>query len=213
MIDLVSTRFLNADNQLQLDTPTPDCNPDVMRIAGLDEPRLTGMLRLIRLQRRVGWPFAVLDRVLVGLRAGDLDTPVLEKLTIVQQLAARLDRPVPELLVLWSPIDTWGKDNEFDRLFATRAVTWRTQDERTFQLRSDRTELAETGPSLDPVTSALLAAFRITSEELALIRAPSLEARRRTAPRSRRPVGNLPRSSSSHARCSSGSQRSTSCCG
>ena len=171
LIDLVSTRFLNADNQLQLDTPTPDCNPDVMRIAGLDEPRLTGMLRLIRLQRRVGWPFAVLDRVLVGLRAGDLDTPVLEKLTIVQQLAARLDRPVPELLVLWSPIDTWGKDNEFDRLFATRAVTWRTQDERTFQLRSDRTELAETGPSLDPITSALLAAFRITSEDLAIIRA------------------------------------------
>ena len=171
LIDLVSTRFLNADNQLQLETPTPDCNPDMIRIAGLDEPRLSRMLRLIRLQRRVGWPFAVLDRALVGLRPVDLDTPVLEKLTIVQQLAARLDRPVAGAARAVGPIDTWGKDNEFDRLFATRAVAWRTQDERTFQLRSDRTELAETGPSLDPVASALLAAFRITSEELAIIRA------------------------------------------
>jgi hypothetical protein len=181
LIDLVSTRFLNGDDHLRLETPTPDCNPDLIRIAGLDEPRLTGMLRLIRLQRRLGWPLTVLDRVLLGLQAGDLDTPVLDKLTIAHQLATRLDRPVSELLVLWSPIATWGKDNEFDRLFATRAVAWRTQDERTFQLRPDRTELAETGPSLDPVSSALLAAFRITSEELAIIRA--LNTRRGAEPR------------------------------
>ena len=181
LIDLVSTRFLNGDNQLQLETPTLDCNPDVIRLAGLDEPRLTGIVRLIRLQRRLGWPFAILDRVLIGLQAADLDTPLLEKLTIAQQLATSLDRPLSELLVLWSPIDTWGKDNEFDRLFTTRAVMWRTQDERTFQLRPDRTELAETGPSLDPAVSPLLAAFRITSEELALIRA--LHTRRGAEPR------------------------------
>ena len=171
LIDLVSMRFLNGDNHIHLETPTPDCDPEKIRIAGLDEPRLTGMLRLIRLQRRVGWPFAVLDRVLIALRAPDLDPSSLEKLTIVQQLATKLDRPVSELLVLWGPIETWGKDNEFDRLFVTRAVAWRTQDERTFQLRPDRTELAQTGPSLDPVASALLAAFRITSDELTLIRA------------------------------------------
>jgi hypothetical protein len=74
-----------------------------------------------------------------------------------------------------------GKDTQFDRLLTTRAVTWRTQDEKTFQLRPDRSELAETGDSLDGVASAILAAFRITSEELARIRA--MLARRGVVPR------------------------------
>src|SRR4030095_2496845 len=73
LIDLVSTRFLNADNQLQLETPSPDCDPEIIRIAGLDEPRLARMLRMIRLQRRLGWPFVMLDRALVAFGAKDLD--------------------------------------------------------------------------------------------------------------------------------------------
>jgi hypothetical protein len=170
LIDLVSTRFLNASNQLQLETPTPDCNPEVVRVAGLDAAHLSRLVRLIRLQRRLGWPVALLDRALVALGATDLDAPVLEKLAAARDLAALLDRPLAELLVLWAPLDAWGKDNPFDRIFATRAVAWRTQDERTFQLKPERTELLETGDSLDPVASALLAGFRITSEELALLR-------------------------------------------
>lgn len=181
LIDLVSTRFLNADNRLQLGTPTPDCNPDVIRIVGLDETRLSRMLRMIRLQRRLGWSFEDLDRALIAFGATELDPPVLEKLAVAGDLAKRLDRPLSELLVLWAPIDTWGKDNQFDKLFTTRAVAWRTEDERTFQLRPDRAELAETGESLDAVASALLAGFRITSEDLALIRA--LLTRRGAAPR------------------------------
>ena len=60
-------------------------------------------------------------------------------------------------------------------------MTWRTQDEKTFQLKPDRSELAETGDSLDGVASAILAAFRITSEEFARIRA--LLTQRGAAPR------------------------------
>jgi hypothetical protein len=76
LIDLLSTRFLNGDDQLQLETPTPDCNPDFVRIVGLDEPRLTGMLRLIRLQRRLGWPLGVLDGVLLGRDAHGTHDPL-----------------------------------------------------------------------------------------------------------------------------------------
>ena len=36
LIDLVSTRFVNADNQLQLQTPAPDCDPNTIRLVGLD---------------------------------------------------------------------------------------------------------------------------------------------------------------------------------
>ena len=181
LIDLVSTRFVNADNQLVLETPTIDCNPDTVRLVGLDEARLSRMVRLIRLQRRLGWSFPILDRALVAFAATDLDVDVLEKLATARDLANQLHRPVVELLVLWAPIDTWGKDNQFDRLLTTRAVTWRTQDEKTFQLKPDRSELAETGDSLDGVASAILAAFRITSEEFARIRA--LLTQRGAAPR------------------------------
>ena len=180
LIDLVSTRFLNADNHLQLETPTADCNPDIIRLTGLDETRLSRMVRLIRLQRRLGWAFGDLDRALTAFGATELDAVVLEKLAIARDLAKQLDRPLVELLILWAPIDAWGKDNYFDKLFTTRAVAWRTQDERTFQLRPDLTELSQTGATLDPIAGALLAAFRITSEDLALIRA--LHTRRGAPP-------------------------------
>ncbi|MEP6918856.1 MAG: hypothetical protein ABJC89_24665, partial [Acidobacteriota bacterium] len=180
LIDLVSTRFVNADNHLHLDTPSPDCNPDTIRLAGLDETRLSRMVRLIRLQRRLGWSLIDLDRALTAFGATDLDAAVLQKLATAKEVAARLDRPLAELLVLGAPVDAWGNDNQFDKLFTTRAVAWRTEDERTFRLRPDRLELAETGATLDGVGSALLAGFRITSEELALIRA--LQARRGAEP-------------------------------
>jgi hypothetical protein len=181
LLDLVSTRFINADNQLQLDTPSIDCNPDTVTVIGLDEARLSRMMRLIRLQRRLGWSFAILDRALVAFSATDLDADVLDKLAAARDLANQLNRPVTELLVLWAPIDTWGRDNQFDHLFTSRAVMWRTQDEKTFQLRPDRSELGDTADNLDAVASALLAGFRITSDELALVR--TLQTRRGTAPR------------------------------
>ncbi|MDP2319664.1 MAG: neuraminidase-like domain-containing protein, partial [Acidobacteriota bacterium] len=178
LVDVVSTRFLNGDDRLHLESPAPDCNPDTIRLTGLDADRLSRLVRLVRLQQRLGWTFPVLDRALVAVGATDLDAGVLAKLAAIKDVAARLDRPVEELLVLWASIEAWGANSHFDRLFTTRAVAWRTEDTQTFQLRPDRLELATVGPSLEPIASALLAAFRITSDELSLIRA--LYARRGT---------------------------------
>src|SRR5262249_45021039 len=84
LIDLVSTRFVNADNRLQLETPFADCNPDTTHLVGLDEARLSRMLRLVRLQRRLGWSFTGLDAALIAFGATDLDATVLEKLAAAQ---------------------------------------------------------------------------------------------------------------------------------
>src|SRR5262249_52240970 len=97
-----------------------------------------------------------------------------------QELAKTLERPLTELLVLWAPVDAWGKDNQYDRLFTTRAVMWRAQDERTFQLRPGPPEPSGTGATPRTVASALLAGFRVSREDLALIRA--LQARRGQEP-------------------------------
>lgn len=181
LVELAATRFVNPDGGLALESPAPDCDAEKIVLAGLDAARVARMIRLVRLQRRLGWSFADLDRALQAFGAADLDLGVVEKLADARELARRLDRPIAELLVLWAPLDTWGPDSQFERLLASRAVAWRTEDLRTFQLREDRAELAVTGDRLDPVAPALLAAFRITSQELARIQA--LLARRGAPPK------------------------------
>ena len=183
LIDLVSTRFLNADNQLQLDTPYARLQP---RHDSHRRPR-----RGAAVADAAADPAAAAARLAVrrcsiarssAFGAGDLDAAGAREAR--DRAAARGQRstgPSPELLVLWARSTRGARTTSSIGCSPTRAVTWRTQDERTFQLRPDRTELAETGPSLDAVASALLAAFRITSEELALIRA--LLTRRGAEPR------------------------------
>ena len=175
LIDLVSIRFINPEDEIKLESPSPDCDPEKARISGLDEKRLSRMLRLLRLRKRVGFSLIDLDRTLFALGARDLDPPVLRKLADARDLSKKLDRPIVDLLGLWSSLDTFGKDNQFERLLRTRAVAWRTQDADAFKLQENRLELAHTADSLNALAPALLAAFRMTSEELSL--ASALHAR------------------------------------
>jgi hypothetical protein len=171
LAELARTRFVNPDGALVLQAATVDCAPEQLTLVGLDEARVARLWRMVRLRRRLGWSVADLDRALRALGAAELDAGVLQKLAQVKELARRLDLPVADLLVLWAPLDTWGDGAAFERLFSTRAVAWRTEDVRVFELRVDRSELAQTGESLDPVAPALLAAFRVTGAELAAARA------------------------------------------
>ena len=180
LIDLVSTRFINPKDEIKLESPSPDCDPEKARITGLDENRLSAMVRLLRLRKRLGFSLIDLDRALFALGAKDLDPPILQKLVEARDLSKKLDQPIVDLLGLWSSLDTFGKDNQFERLLRTRAVAWRTQDADAFKLQEDRLELAHTADSLDALAPALLAAFRMTSEELSLARA--LHARLAGAP-------------------------------
>lgn len=168
---LLGTRFLNEDAGIKLVMPSPDCDLERVRIAGLDELKLSRLLRLLRLRRRVGLGPLDLDRALFALGARDLDAAVLGRIAALQDLARLLDRPIPDLLALWATLDTFGEDNRFDRLLQNRAVAWRLADTDSFRLADDRRELARTGASLDPVAPALLAAFRIDNQDLSQARA------------------------------------------
>ena len=180
LIELVSTRFVNADTRLTLDAPGLDCDPSKVTLSGLDEPRLARLLGLLRTSRRLGWSATDLDRVLAALGARALDAGVLQKLAATRDLAQRLDLPVASLAALWAPLDTWGPDSPFERLLLTRAVAWFNGD-APFVLRDDRQELAAPRAELEPVAPALLAAFRITNDELSAVRA--LLSRRGAPPR------------------------------
>src|SRR5262249_37282239 len=58
LIDIVSTRFVNGDDRIKLETPVADCDPARVSLRGLDEERIVRILRLARLQRRLRWSFA-----------------------------------------------------------------------------------------------------------------------------------------------------------
>ena len=108
------------------------------------------MVRLIRLQRRLGWSFAVLDRALVAAGATDLDADVLEKLATARELASRLDRPLVELLVLWAPTRHLGHGQPVrSALHDARGDVARRGRARPSSFARIGSELAETGDSLD----------------------------------------------------------------
>lgn len=186
LIDLAGMRFINGDGAMRLDAAARDCDPDSVRIAGLDANRLSRVLQILRLKRRLKWSFADIDRALSAFGAAEIDLAVLRKLVDARDLARRLDRPIEDLFGLWAPLDTLGSErvlakpsdegwagegSVFRRLLQTRAVAWHTHAEVPFQLRPDRSELKATGDSLDPIAPALLAAFRITNEDLSTARA------------------------------------------
>ncbi len=171
LIEMLRTRFGNPRGEIVLEAPTPDCDPNKVRIKGLNEARLARMLRMLRVQRRLGWSLTDLDRTLASVGATDLTPATLGKLIEAREVAEQLDKPIAEVLVLWSSLDTFEDDSQFARLLQTRAVAWKAGHENTFELKPDRTDLMRIGPSLDAVGAALQAAFRITAEELAAARA------------------------------------------
>ncbi len=165
LIDLISTRFINGNDEIKLNSSSPDCDPEKVRISGLSAVNLTKMIRFLRIKNRIGWTIKDLDRALFALSANDFDTEVITKLLDARDLAKQLDKPIHELLGIWGPLDTFGKENEYDRLLRTRAVAWQTKDENKFKLQDNRRELAHTSDNLESVAAALLAAFRLTHQE------------------------------------------------
>ncbi len=180
LVEVATLRFLSREGRLALVTPAVDCDPAQVRMEGLTPAGFEQVAKLIRLRRRVGWSFTELDRVLTALGAKSLDVATLQKLVEVRDLAKELHLPPSELLVLWAPLDTYGSSNAFSRLLHTRAVAWQLGDE-PFRLRPDGLELQLTHDDITRVAPALMAAFRITHEELSA--AIRLNMRRGQMPR------------------------------
>ena len=165
LVDLASMRYMSGPTPITLDTPAIDCDPEKVTVGGLDAQSLQRILRVVRLQRRLGWKFEELDRVLRALGNGDLDLAMLRKLVAVRELSRALELSPTELAVLWAPLDTHGKSSPYAALFRTRTVSWHVGEDR-FRLRADGLELAAPGADLTPVFPALQAAFRVTNEDL-----------------------------------------------
>ena len=175
LVELARMRFLTRGGPVTLVTPAVDCDPARVRVEGLGRDGFERVVKVVRLKRRLEWSFTELDRVLAALGSSALDLSTLEKLVCVRELSRRLSLPPTDLLVLWAPLDTFGKDSAYARLLETRAVAWQAA-QNPFRLTEDQRELLAPSDDLTPVAPALLAAFRVTHEELTV--AMRLSARR-----------------------------------
>lgn len=121
--------------------------------------------RFIRLWRKLGWSIHETDLMLAALGEPDLIPATITKLESVALLrnASRLDPS--QLAVFWGNIDSYGNKSLYKKLFLNRAVQ---QIDEAFKADAWGNYL-QTSETLGAHQSAILAAFRITEEELSAI--------------------------------------------
>src|SRR6185369_2539749 len=130
------------------------------------------LFRFIRLWRKLGWSIEDVDHVIEPSSldgGGVFGTIVL--LANVKLLRARTNGPVADLVTLWQTIPTHADPTRYDQLLRNRAAQL---SDPIFELNRDRTELLSamgaTPPALSDHLGPLLAAFRLTAQELDLVR-------------------------------------------
>ncbi len=133
---------------------------------------LVSIFRFIRLWRKVGWTLEEADHAIEPRSLDNL--PIFSTLLLlanVKQLHDRLDAPIADIVSLWEPIPTHGRTALYDRLFRNRAAQL---VDPILELNRDRTELkaAEglTPPALSDHTGSVIAAFRMSAQDLAFVR-------------------------------------------
>lgn len=121
----------------------------------------------LRLADRTGLSIAELDCVLCALRLPDtMDANLVPWLAALVRLRQRLDLSYAELAVLHGYIET-GANSLYSRLFLNRAAL---ELDPSFVLALDGFELMLASETISGHVPALLAAFRLTAEELTLVR-------------------------------------------
>ncbi|KAF7555142.1 hypothetical protein G7Z17_g2363 [Cylindrodendrum hubeiense] len=126
----------------------------------------------IRLKNRLGWTISRLDTTLSALLENHVATGVarnidsslgisfrlLEDLSCTKKLADLVDMPIEDILPLWAPIGTHGKNSLFERVFLG-AATVLSGDPIFASLKLPKKPIKDHIP-------ALMAALRRTQDEL-----------------------------------------------
>ena len=184
LVALVSTLYVNPglrtgtidDQTVVLYAPDNRCDltstflqyrgsdHDHLDTTGLDAAAWMRVARFLRLWRTLGWTISDVDRALTSLGATEIDGPTIAALAITEQVRIALEIPVAEVISLWSPIDTFGEDSLYARLFQNQAVLNPVDD--AFALAAGGAELAHTGETIAAHQAAVLAALRIGADDL-----------------------------------------------
>ena len=165
---------LLAQSVVELGAPVDDpCNLAKTELRHLDGQFLTvaelsRCNRYIRLWKKLGCTIPELDALLTALAATDLTPEVIRDVSILWQVQASLRLPLDALAALAGNIPTTGRDALYARLFLNPAIL---QLDPGFALNIAQTELENSADALAKHVPAILAAFRISEEDLNAIAA------------------------------------------
>ena len=117
LVELLTTAYVAGDEALEVvplhaDEPLT-CDPAKLHVPALSATALDRIHRFERTRRALGWTIADLDRAIALLgTASTMDGELLERLATVEELRARVKRPVEELLTWWGPLDVVARGGE-----------------------------------------------------------------------------------------------------
>jgi hypothetical protein len=137
----------------------------ILHLSGefLSDNELSRFNRFIRLWKKLGCTITELDGLLTALQAVELTPQGIQELSILWQVRESLRLPLDRLAVLIGDIPTAGNDSLFARLMLNKAIL---QIDAIFALNVGQTELENTTEKLEAHVPAMLAAFRISEEDL-----------------------------------------------
>ncbi|MDK1377243.1 MULTISPECIES: neuraminidase-like domain-containing protein [unclassified Sinorhizobium] len=123
--ELLGGAFINPSGNTLIvvsdepDNPATQCDTNKMHIRGLDEEALDRINRLLRLQKKVGWPINLLDRLIMSpaIGHGKLNKTCIAALADLVCLASRWDMDVQALATWFADVSTFGGHSDYGRIF------------------------------------------------------------------------------------------------
>ena len=122
--------------------------------------------RFIRLWRKLSWTIHETDLMLAALGENDITIDTISKLESVSLLSEATKLPLNKMAVLWGNIGTYGDKSLYKKLFLNKAVQ---QIDEAFNAAAWGDYLQDETEILANHQSVILAAFRMTEEDLAAI--------------------------------------------
>ena len=174
LLQLLASRFVNPGGIVHLSAGGTESACDLAKttITPMNEGWLQKAHRFVRLARKLEWTFADLDQALTAFQATSISAEIVQNLAGMKQLEARLGMKRDVMLSLWATLGRKGLAPLYESLFLNKRVA--NPLDPDFELNNAKTELqsAQSGTpsSLSDKAPALLAALRLSADELTAIR-------------------------------------------
>ncbi len=127
---------------------------------------LSKLHRFIRLWKRVAFTIEELDLILAAFNVRDITPDVLEQLATLQRIREEITLPLSSLLTIWGPINTYGTQTLYNKLFLNKALT---SDNNVFAADGLGQYLRTNPGSVNDHLQTIQGAFGVPSEQILAI--------------------------------------------
>jgi hypothetical protein len=176
--DWVGEHFAQFQQVITLYEPESKCDLDTTKLktihqiyengatSGISAATWSKMHRFIRLWQKLGWTIHETDLMLTALAQNNITPETITRLEAASRLQKTTKWKLNQLAVLWGNIDTYGDSSFYKKLFLNKAVQ---EIDEAFQADAWGNYLQNPNETLEAHQTAILAAFRMTEDDLAAI--------------------------------------------